>query len=116
MLTEERKPTSSGQQKSGKSNTWQQRQGGEGNKKGTSGIPILRYRKGKHFYRFKQTLSKVSLREFGNLGKLIQKGTYFQPEYVPPSVLDNITSINPKCYDLDLDKIGQILQKIWPRQ
>lgn len=75
-----------------KSNTWQQLQGNEDNMKETSGLTILRYGKGNNIYQFKQTLFKVSLREFGNLGKLIQRSTYFQPEYVPPSLPDNITS------------------------
>jgi hypothetical protein len=107
MPTEERKPTSSGQQKSGKSNTWQQRQGNEGNKKETSGIPILRFGKGNNFYQFKQTLSEVSLREFGNLGKLIQRGTYFQPEYVPPSSSDNLTSTMQNALTLEALKEHQ---------
>jgi hypothetical protein len=99
MPTDERKPSSSGQQKSGKRITWQQHQGHEGNTKETSGITILQCRKGNNFYQFHQTLSEVSLREFGNLGKLIQRGTYFQPEYVPPSLPDNITSNNAECID-----------------
>ena len=41
---------------------------------------------------FKQVLSEVSLKEFGNLGKLIQKGTYFEPVYEAPTLPENITS------------------------
>jgi hypothetical protein len=37
-------------------------------------------------------LLEVSLREFDNLGILIQRGTYFQSEYVPLTLPDNITS------------------------
>jgi hypothetical protein len=90
-----------------RANTWQQHQGKEGNKKETSGIPILRYGKGNNFYQFKQTLSEVSLREFGNLGKLIQRGTYFQPEYVPPSLPDNITSTMQNSLTLEALKEHQ---------
>jgi hypothetical protein len=42
---------------------------------------------------FKQVLSEVSLKEFGNLGKLIQKGKYFEPVYEAPTLPENITSM-----------------------
>jgi hypothetical protein len=49
----------------------------------------------------------VSLREFGNLGKLIQRGTYFQPGYVPPSLPDNITSTMQNVLTLEALKEHQ---------
>jgi hypothetical protein len=49
-------------------------------KKSTDGIPILRYGKGNNFHKFKHALSEVALKEFGNLGKLINLGKYYVPQ------------------------------------
>jgi hypothetical protein len=49
-------------------------------------------------------LSEVTLKEFGNLGKLIQKGNYFVPEYKAPSLPENITSAMHNALTLELLK------------
>jgi len=36
-------------------------------------IPMLKYGKGNNFYKFKAALSEAALREYGNLGKLIEQ-------------------------------------------
>jgi hypothetical protein len=42
-------------------------------------IPMLKYGKGNNFYKFKAALSKAALREYGNLGKLIEQEKYYVP-------------------------------------
>jgi hypothetical protein len=37
------------------------------------GIPMLRFGKGNPFYKFRQALSEVCLKAFGNLGHLIEE-------------------------------------------
>jgi hypothetical protein len=37
----------------------------------SDGIPILKYGKGNDFYKFKAAVSTQAIKEFGNLGKLI---------------------------------------------
>jgi hypothetical protein len=61
-----RKVTVNDQHKPGKTGTWKPRQGQEVIRRDTSGVPILRFGKGNNFHRFKQALSEVSLKEFGN--------------------------------------------------
>jgi hypothetical protein len=73
MAADSRKVTVNDQQKPGKAGTCTPRQGHEVIRRDTSGGPILWFGKGNNFHRFKQALSEVSLKEFGNLGKLIQK-------------------------------------------
>jgi hypothetical protein len=46
------------------------------------GVPILRYGKGNNFHKFKQALSEVALKEYGNLGKLINLGMYYCTMYL----------------------------------
>ncbi len=45
------------------------------------GIPILRFGKGNNFYKFRQALSEVCLKEFGNLGRLIEEEKAYVPEF-----------------------------------
>jgi hypothetical protein len=58
----------------------------------SSGVPIRRFGKGNNFHQFKQALSEVSSKDFGNLGKLILKGSYFIPEYEAPKLPENVTT------------------------
>jgi hypothetical protein len=101
MATDARKVTVNDQQKPGKTGTWRPRQGQEVIRRDTSGVPILRFGKGNNFHRFKQALSEVSLKEFGNLGKLIQKGKYFEPVYEAPTLPENITSTMQNALTLE---------------
>jgi hypothetical protein len=45
------------------------------------GIPMLHYGKGNNFHKFKHALSEAALKDFGNLGKLINLGKYYVPEF-----------------------------------
>jgi hypothetical protein len=49
-------------------------------KKDPEEIPILRYGASDNFHKLCEVLSKKALKEYGNLGKLIKQGTYFEPE------------------------------------
>jgi flagellar basal body rod protein FlgC len=40
---------------------------------------MLKYAKGNYFYKFKAALSEAALREYGNLGKLIEQEKYYVP-------------------------------------
>jgi hypothetical protein len=50
-------------------------------KKDLEGIPILKYGPGNNFAKFKEAISKVVIKKYGDLGKLIRQGTY----YIPPA-------------------------------
>jgi hypothetical protein len=63
-----------------KNGIWKRRLTVENVKRETGGVPILSFGKGNNFHQFKQALSVVSLKDFGNLGKRILKGSYFIPE------------------------------------
>jgi hypothetical protein len=56
-------------------------QHGESKKKDPEAIPVLKYGPGNNFAKFKEAISKVALKEYGDLGKLIQQGAY----YIPPA-------------------------------
>ncbi len=43
-------------------------------------IPVLRYGPANNFSKFKEAMSKAALKNYGNLGRLIQlEGRYYQP-------------------------------------
>jgi hypothetical protein len=44
------------------------------------GIPVLKYGKGNHFYKFREALSEVAMEKYGNLGKLIDLEEYYSPD------------------------------------
>jgi hypothetical protein len=58
-------------------------------------IPILKFGPNNNFAKFKEALANKALREYGDLGRLIESGKYFVPE--PPAVTD---------YDLINDPFG----------
>ena len=43
-------------------------------------IPILKYGPTNNFTKFMEALSKTALKDYGNLGKLIKLGKYYEPE------------------------------------
>ncbi len=49
-----------------------------------SEIPMLKYGNGNNFHKFKSTLSEVALKEYGNLGKLIDLEKYYIPTLTMP--------------------------------
>jgi hypothetical protein len=61
---------------------WHQKdQHGESKKKDPETITVLKYGPGNNFSKFKEAMSKVALKEYGDLGKLIRQGDY----YIPPT-------------------------------
>ena len=113
MLKEDKKLTFNGQQKSAKNGNWRLRQAFEYNKREAGRVPILRFGKGNNFHQFKQALLEVSLKEFGNLGKLIQKGSYFVPEYEAPTIPENITSAMNNALTLEaLKEHHKVVEKM----
>jgi hypothetical protein len=56
-------------------------QHGKVKKKDHEAIPILKYGPGNNYAKFKEAISKVALKEYGDLGKLIHQGIY----YIPPA-------------------------------
>jgi hypothetical protein len=52
----------------------------EQTKKDPQEIPILRYGPANNFAKFREALSKAAMKEYGNLGKLIKLGTYYEPK------------------------------------
>jgi hypothetical protein len=54
----------------------------------SEGIPILKYGKGNNFYKFKTAVSTQAMKEFGNLGKLINLEAYYVPVFDPPDLTD----------------------------
>jgi hypothetical protein len=55
-------------------------------KKDPTEIPILRYGLNNNFSKFKETLSYQAMKQFGDLGRLIELGTYYEP--IPPDLDD----------------------------
>jgi len=49
-------------------------------KKDPEEIPVLKYGPANNFTKFKEAVSKKALKEYGNLGKLIKLGKYYEPE------------------------------------
>jgi len=64
-------------------------------KKDPEEIPILKFGPNNNFARFKEALANKALREYGDLGRLIESGEYFVPK--PPDVTE---------YDLVNDPFG----------
>jgi hypothetical protein len=54
--------------------------GSERTKKDPTEIPILRYGPNNNFHLFRDALSKRALKDFGDLGKLIKEGQYYELE------------------------------------
>ena len=52
----------------------------------SEGIPILKYGKGNNFYKFKTAVSTQAMKEYGNLGKLINLEAYYVPVFDPPDL------------------------------
>jgi hypothetical protein len=68
------------EQKQDKYGQRQYQRGQEQKKKDPQEIPILCYRPTNNFAKFREVLSKAAMKEYGNLGKLIKLGEYYEPE------------------------------------
>jgi hypothetical protein len=53
--------------------------------KAASKLPILKYGKGNNFVKFKAALSEVALEEYGDLGRLIKKESYYSTTFMDPN-------------------------------
>mmetsp|Transcript_13264 Transcript_13264/g.19025 ORF Transcript_13264/g.19025 Transcript_13264/m.19025 type:complete len:209 (-) Transcript_13264:18-644(-) len=65
-------------------------------KKDPEEIPVLKYGPANNFTKFKEALSKKALKKYGNLGKLIKLGKYYEPE-------------EPNIADYELDPVNDIM-------
>jgi hypothetical protein len=72
-------PRQEKQRKQGRGKPWlkrgEQRQAPK--KKDPTEIPILRYGPSNNFLKFKESISFAALKEFGDLGHLIEQGNYY---------------------------------------
>jgi hypothetical protein len=57
-------------------------------KKDPTEIPILQYGPNNNFSKFKEALSYQALKQFGDLGRLIELGEYYEPEPPDPDDYD----------------------------
>jgi hypothetical protein len=48
------------------------------------GLPMLKYGKGNNYFKFKQALAEMAIKEYGNLGKLIELEKYYIPKLELP--------------------------------
>jgi hypothetical protein len=76
------------------------------------GIPMLRYGKGNNFHKFKQALSEVALREYGNLGKLINLGKYYVPQFSQPSMPPGMTLSAKQLESLEIEMIKEYNKQV----
>jgi hypothetical protein len=71
------------------------RGGGQGReqttKKDPEQIPILTFGPNNNFAKFKEALSSKALREYGDLGRLIESGHYYTPDPPDPDDYDLVT-------------------------
>jgi hypothetical protein len=43
-------------------------------------LPILKYGKGNNYFKFSQALAEIAIKEYGNLGELIELEKYYIPQ------------------------------------
>jgi hypothetical protein len=53
-------------------------------KKAASKLPVLKYGKRNNFAKFKVALTEVALEEYGDMGRLIKKESYYLPTFTAP--------------------------------
>jgi len=84
-------------------------------KKEPDEIPILKYGPANNFNRFKEAMSKTALKEYGNLGKLIKLGKYFEPEEPDSTEYDFVNDpmgINMANYREDMKEYRKELMRM----
>jgi hypothetical protein len=72
------------------------RGGGQGRdqpnkKKDPEQLPILSFGPNNNFAKFKEALASKALREYGDLGRLIESGHYYVPDLPDPDDYDLVT-------------------------
>jgi hypothetical protein len=84
-MTKTDSKTSSGTlQQSDSTPFWHYNKKAEDEKAG--GLPILKYGKGNNLHKFKLALAELAIREYGNLGKLIELEKYYIPKLILPTM------------------------------
>jgi hypothetical protein len=76
------------------------------------GVPMLRYGKENNFHKFKQALSDVALKEYGNLGKLINLGKYYVPQFSQPSMPPGMTVSAKQIESLEIEMIKEYNKQV----
>jgi hypothetical protein len=86
-------------------------------KKGADGKPMLCFGKGNNFHKFKQVLWEAALKEYGNLGKLINLGMYYIPEFsqptLPPGMV--LSTKLQESMEIEMFKEYNTQVEIWPK-
>jgi hypothetical protein len=82
------------------------------NKKMSDGIPMLKFGKGNNFHKFKHALSEVALKEFGNLGKLINLGKYYVPQINQASLPPSMTLFAKQQEVLELEMLKEYNKQV----
>ncbi len=87
-------PAPKKEEKKAERKTWMRRGGRyaqqqqQPKKKDPTEIPILRYGPNNNFSKFKEALSYQALKQFGDLGRLIELGEYYEPDPPDPDDYD----------------------------
>ncbi len=87
-----------------------------------SAVPMLKYGKGNNFYKFKNALAEAALKEYCNLGKLIEAEKYYVPTLVLPDYnvmgisLVNVTFIAMKELAKEVRKMNRYTKTLWAIQ
>jgi hypothetical protein len=76
------------------------------------GIPMLRFGKGNNYHKFKHALSEVALKEFGNLGKLINLGKYYTPVFSQPTLPAGMTLSTKQQESLEIEMIKEYSKQV----
>ena len=77
-------------------------------------IPMLKYGKGNNFYKFKTAVATQAMKEFGNLGKLINLEAYYVPVFDPPdlvSIAASFARMSAK-FAMSFSYVCHVLRKI----
>jgi len=80
----------------------------ETRRKGDKQATYLEYGKGNNFVKFKAALSEVALEEYGDLGRLIKKESYYLPTFTAPDYTGiGLTTDEAKKMRMDAMKAHQ---------
>ena len=78
-------------------------------------IPILKYGPANNFTKFKEAISKTALKDYGQLGKLIKLGKYYEPEEPDSTEYDMVNDpmgINMANYREDMKEYRKELMRM----
>jgi len=78
-------------------------------------IPILKYGPANNFTKFKEAISRTALKDYGQLGKLIKLGKYYEPEEPDSTKYDMVNDpmgINIANYREDMKEYRKELMRM----